>query len=159
MKNKPRARKDGLVVETLPDETLVYDLDRDVAHCLNRSASLVWNHCDGQTTTKQIARVVALEIKQPIDERFVWLALDQLQRNNLLAEAPPRPPNMTGLNRRTALRALGLSAAVVIPVVASIVAPTPAQAASGCANPGQSCASIPCCAGSICNGSFICQAS
>jgi hypothetical protein len=146
-----------LIVQTLPDETLVYDLDRDLAHCLNQSASLVWNYCDGRNTTRQIARAVAQELNQSIDERFVWLALDQLGSNHLLAEMPVAPPQMAKLNRRTAMRALGLSAAVAIPIVASIIAPTPAQAATGCATGGQSCAAIPCCSGFICNGSFICQ--
>ena len=31
----PRARQDELVVEELPDETLVYDLKRHKARCLN----------------------------------------------------------------------------------------------------------------------------
>src|SRR5580765_8468143 len=130
---KPRARREGLIVQTLPDETLVYDLDRDLAHCLNQSASLVWNYCDGRNTAKQIARSVAQELNQSIDERFVWLALDLLDRNHMLAEMPVPPPQMASLNRRTETRALGLSAAVAIPIVASIVAPSPAQAAPGCA--------------------------
>jgi len=38
----PRARKDGLVIKELVNETLVYDLERDEAHCLNQTAALVW---------------------------------------------------------------------------------------------------------------------
>jgi hypothetical protein len=30
---KPIARKQGLVIQELPDEVLVYDLDRDRANC------------------------------------------------------------------------------------------------------------------------------
>lgn len=156
MKIKPRARKEGLVVQTLPDETLVYDLDRDLAHCLNHTASLVWARCDGRTTAKQIASAIAVKLEQPIDERFVWVALDQLSRNHLLADNA-MPPQLSGLSRREVVRALALTAAVGLPVVASIVAPTPAQAATGCATGGQSCALIPCCSGFICNGSNICQ--
>ena len=153
---KPRARTEGLVVQALPDETLVYDLDRDLAHCLNQTAAVIWNRCDGSSTTKQIARAVSIDLNQPIDERFVWVALDQLGRNHLLLDGPPPSP-MSGMGRREVMRALAVSAAVAIPVVASIVAPTPAQAASGCATGGQSCLTIPCCSGFICNGSNICQ--
>ena len=39
----PRARQDELVVEELQDETLVYDLKRHKARCLNRTAALVWS--------------------------------------------------------------------------------------------------------------------
>jgi hypothetical protein len=38
----PRARRDELVVEELDDETLVYDLERHKARCLNHTAALVW---------------------------------------------------------------------------------------------------------------------
>src|SRR3954469_5475581 len=113
--NKPRARREGLIVQALPDETLVYDLDRDRAHCLNQTASLVWNRCDGRNTTKQIARAVSTDLNQPIDERFVWLALDQLSRNHLLKDGPAQPP-ILGMDRREVMRVLAASAAVAIPV-------------------------------------------
>ena len=40
----PRARKDGLVIKELVNETLVYDLERDEAQCLNQTAPLVWKY-------------------------------------------------------------------------------------------------------------------
>ena len=147
---KPKARREGLVVQTLPDETLVYDLDRDVAHCLNQTAALVWNCCDGNRTTKQIARAVSLDLDHPIDEKFVWLALDQLGRNHLLKSGPPAP-GISGMSRREVMRALAVSAAVAVPVVASIVAPMPTQAAS-CLPNGAGCSSgAQCCTG-FCTG-------
>jgi hypothetical protein len=36
MLHTPTARKDQLIVKELDDETLVYDLERDEAHCLNQ---------------------------------------------------------------------------------------------------------------------------
>jgi hypothetical protein len=149
---KPKARSEGLIVQALPDETLVYDLDRDLAHCLNQTAALVWNRCDGNSTTKQIARSVSLDLDHPLDERFVWLALDQLGRNHLLVDGPP-PPLVAGIGRREVMKALAVSAAVAVPVVASIVAPVPAQAAS-CQGPGQACSiGAECCpAVPFCNG-------
>jgi hypothetical protein len=149
----PRARKDGLIVQKLPDETLVYDLERDRAHCLNQTAAFVWQHCDGRSNAKEIARALKDKTKQPVDEKLVWLAIDQLGRSHLLAEPLALPPHVAGLNRREVMRALGLSAAVAIPVVASIVAPMPAQAATGCAHSGQSCASVGCCPGCVCSDS------
>ena len=148
----PRARKDGLIVQNLPDETLVYDLERDRAHCLNQTAAFVWRHCDGRSSAKEIARALKDQIKQPVDEKLVWLAIDQLGRNHLLKERPPPPPNVAGMNRREVVRALGLTAAVAIPVVASIVAPMPAQSAS-CVGQGFACTSQPqCCPGLLCTG-------
>src|SRR5438874_2322290 len=111
---KPKARREGLIVQTLPDETLVYDLDRDSAHCLNQTAALVWNRCDGNSTTKQIARAVSLDLEQTIDENLVWLALDQLGRNHLLISGRPAPV-IPGMSRREVMRALAVSAAVAVP--------------------------------------------
>ena len=148
---KPRARKQGLVVQALPEETLVYDLDRDRAHCLNQTASLVWERCDGRTTTKEIALSLAKSMKLPVNEQIVWLALDQLNRNHLLSEESFIPKTVAGMNRREVVRALGITAAVAIPMVASIVAPTPARASS-CVQPGQPCTSSAQCCTGLCNG-------
>lgn len=148
---KPVARKDGLVIQELPDEILVYDLDSDKAHCLNQTAALVWKRCDGRTTTESIARSLTTELHAPVDEKVVWLALDQLGRNDLLEQRPVPPPMLAGLNRREMVRVLGIAAAVTVPLVTSILAPTPSQAASCLAN-GQPCPGGPStCCSNICS--------
>ena len=142
---KPLARKDGLVIQELPDEVLVYDLDSDRAHCLNQTAAFVWQRCDGRNTTAQITRKLGQQFDCPVDEKIVWLALDQLGRNHLLERQPIPPPALMGMNRRAMVRSLGLAAALAIPVVTSILAPMPAQAAtclpsgSPCSDPTQCC--------------------
>jgi hypothetical protein len=150
---KPKARREGLIVQDLSDETLVYDLDRDRAHCLNQTAALVWNQCDGDRTARQIARAVSSNLGHSIDEKFVWLALDQLGRNHLLIDSHPLP-NVSGMNRREVIKALAVSAAVAVPVVASIVAPMPAQAAT-CFGAGASCSAPAQCCSGICDGVCI----
>ncbi len=153
---KPLARKDGLVIQELPDEVLVYDLDNDRAHCLNQTAAFVWQRCDGRNTTAQIARKLGQQFDCPVDEKIVWLALDQLGRNHLLERQPIPPPALMGMNRRAMVRALGLAAALAIPVVTSILAPMPAQAAT-CTPQGGACVdSSTCCAGLTCQAS-TCQ--
>jgi len=152
---KPLARKEGLVIQELPDELLVYDLDRDKAHCLNQTAALVWRNCDGHATTAAISQSLERELNTTIDEKIVLLALDQLGRNHLLEELPTPPPIMSGLNRREMVRALGIAAAVAVPVVTSIVAPTPAQAAT-CLPSGAACATNAQCCSGVCNGGTTC---
>ena len=143
---KPIARKQGLVIQELPDEVLVYDLDRDRAHCLNQTAAFVWQHCNGRNSTAQIARTLGQQFDCKADENIVWLALDQLGRSHLLDE-PRVPAGLTGMNRRAMVRALGLAAVVAVPVVTSIVAPTPAQAAT-CKGQGAACSTAAeCCPG------------
>ncbi len=144
---KPLARKEGLVIQELPDEVLVYDLDRDRAHCLNETAAFVWQRCDGRTSTVEIARSLGQKVNAPIDEKVVWFAIDQLGRNHLMSSLPVPPQSVAGLNRREMVRVLGIAAVVAVPVVASIVAPAPAEAAT-CVGSGGSCAGGQiCCAG------------
>ena len=54
----PRAKAEGLIVQELPDEVLVYDTARDEAHCLNETVAAVWKHCDGKTTVAEIQRLI-----------------------------------------------------------------------------------------------------
>lgn len=148
--HEPHARKEGLVVRELPNEVLVYDLDRDKAHCLNQTAALVWKHCDGKTSVHEMTRLLESDLKSPVDEKLVWFALDQLSKDHLLEESIVPPAMMAGMSRRQMVRTLGLAAVVAVPLVTSIVAPTPAQAAT-CLASGQACtASAQCCSG-LCN--------
>ena len=121
----PCARRERLIVRELPDEVLVYDLDRDQAHCLNRTAAEVWKQCDGHATPADIARRLGR-----LDERIVWLALDQLSQHHLLKQKVDWPATMSRMSRREAVRRLGIGAAIAIPLISSIIAPTPAQAVS-----------------------------
>ena len=61
----PEARTDGLLIEEVGDgETLVHDLDSHKTHCLNRTAALIWRHCDGRTTISHMADVLERELGQ-----------------------------------------------------------------------------------------------
>ena len=148
---EPRARRDDLVVKEMPDEVLIYDLQSDKAHCLNRTAALVWNYCDGRTTVATMAGRLKQELDIAVDERVVWLALDQLSKKNLLDEEILPPASMAGINRRHMMRAMGLAAVVAVPMVISIVAPVPAQAGS-LGGTGDPCCTGAQCASGLCNG-------
>ncbi|MEN3336011.1 MAG: hypothetical protein V7641_5376 [Blastocatellia bacterium] len=124
------ARRQGLVVQELPDEVLMYDLKRHKAHCLNRTAAFVWNHCDGQTPVDEIAKLMETEWRTPVSEDAVWLALEQLSKADLLEERIILPTAKAGLSRRSAVRRLGFGAMLAVPVVMSLVSPAAAQASS-----------------------------
>ncbi|HWO01133.1 MAG TPA: PqqD family peptide modification chaperone [Blastocatellia bacterium] len=151
----PRARKEGLVVQDMPDELLVYDLDRHKAHCLNQTAALVWKRCDGKTSVKQMVRLLEKDTECPVDEAVVWLAFDQLSKANLLQGQTSKWPGASGISRREVIRRVGLAAAVSLPIVTSIVAPK-AAAAINCRASGQPCTtSAQCCSG-VCTGGTTC---
>ena len=148
----PRARQRGLIIEDLPGEVLVFDSERDRAHCLNQTAALVWKYCDGKTTVSQMARKLERDLNTPnVDERMVSYALEQLSRDHLLDESFVPAAMLSGLTRRQMVRALGLAAVIAVPVVTSIVVPT-AQAATSCSPPGQPCGSSATCCSGLCSG-------
>ena len=125
----PLARTEQLVVQELPDEVLVYDLTRHKAHCLNRTAAFVWNHCDGQSTPEQISSLMEQEWNLPFSVDAVWFTLNKLSKADLLQEAITLPQAQAGMSRRSAIRRLGVGA-LLVPVVMTIVSPTAMAGAS-----------------------------
>jgi hypothetical protein len=122
---KPNAREKGLVVQDLPDETLVYDLERHRAHCLNRTAAAVWRLCDGKRDEAALAMLLEKDLGTAADEDIVRLALRDLDRARLLQEPLAAAPS---LSRRRLIQRLGGS--IALPLVVSIVSPTAVQAAT-----------------------------
>ena len=147
----PLARRNQLVIRELPDEVLVYDLDRHKAHCLNQASALVWKHCDGKMTVAEVKCLLEKELATLIDEDVVWLALAQLRRFHLLEESTTIL--RMKVSRRDLVRKY-LPAALVLPVILTISAPMAVQAASlACGQAGASCSNPgdpPCCPGFNC---------
>ncbi len=129
---RPVARTDGLVVRTVGDETLVYDTRSHRAHCLNRTASDVFRLCDGTRTAREIGSSLAGAEADGCDEGTVTEALGLLAAADLLREAPAPSAATDRNSRREALRRVGLGAALLAPIVTSLVVPTPAEAAATC---------------------------
>lgn len=119
----PLARSEGLVIEELADELLVYDLDVKHAHCLTPAAARVWRSCDGRTSADAIAEDLGLTGAE------LSRALDELERCELLV-APAVIDG--GLSRRElGLRVTKVAAGVAtVPLILSIAAPAAAQTAS-----------------------------
>jgi hypothetical protein len=146
----PKARTKGLVVHPLAHELLVYDLERHKAHCLNKSAAMVWERCDGKTGVAELAQYLGDELKAPVEDEMVWLALDQLERIGLLQEEMPAAQKL-GLSRRALIKRIGVGGAMALPLITSIVAPKAAQAATVCG-------SVNCAAGNVCPTGCTCIA-
>jgi hypothetical protein len=126
----PAARRDRLVVEQLADETLIYDLDRHLAHSLNQSAAIVWNACDGTRTIADLAALLPGELSAGDKEAAVRVALGQLREAQLLTGAMKAEKQEVSASRRALLVKIGISAAIAtIPLITSIgVPPAHAQA-------------------------------
>lgn len=126
----PIARKAGLVVQEVPDEVLVYDLDTNKAHCLNKTAAAVWRFCDGKTSVREIAQFLSSESGTNVDSDLVWLAIDQLNESALLETQAET--KFQGQSRREAIRKIGIASMIALPIVASLVAPKSAMASTSC---------------------------
>lgn len=154
---KPHARDEGIIVRELPDEALVYDLERHKAHCLNRTAAAVWRLCDGTKDEATLARLVGRELGARPSEDLVRLALEELGKAHLLREKMPRSSGPR-VSRRRVIERLGQ--AVALPLIASIVSPTAAQAATcritGPVQPADCNAGNPNALGCCCTNSRIC---
>ena len=125
----PHARKDGLVIKELPNETLVYDLERDEAHCLNQTAALVWKRCDGKTTIAKMTSLLQEKLDTSVNADVVWLAVRQLQRFHLVESYDGEIVVMPTVSRRNLVLKYA-PAALVLPLIMSISAPAAAQAAT-----------------------------
>jgi hypothetical protein len=154
----PEARREDIVVHELPDETLVYDLKRHKALCLNRAAGLVWKHCDGRTSVAEMSVLLERELQTPVAHEVVCFALGRLDRARLLRERLILPSGVARLSRRELVQ-MGLAAAIAVPAIMSVIAPRAVQAAT-CLAGGKPCTSNSQCCSNVCQltgSSFVCH--
>jgi len=149
---KPAARREGILIRELPGEMLVYQGGEHRAHCLNRTAATVFENADGTRSVADIARLLAPDADPAESEAAVEEALTLLGEAGLLETQT----SSYGWSRRDWVRKVGVAAAVLLPAVASIVVPAPAEAAATCV---ASCATKPDGTPCSCFGSDPCTAS
>ena len=124
--SKPLARTEDLIIEDLDDEILIYDTKTARAHCLSGAAAMVWRACDGDLSEESLADSLDL------DGETVQIALAQLEEKGLLDVGPVPLLEGNGHTRRefTISTAKVGAAAAAAPMIYSILAPTPAAAAT-----------------------------
>ena len=107
--NFPTARHDGLIVERLDDEVLVFDELAGRGHCLSGDAARVWDLCDGTRSHDGLARDLGL----PADA--LASALAQLDACSLL-----EPTIEAMVYSRRDMSKLAAKAALATPVIYSL---------------------------------------
>jgi hypothetical protein len=132
----PVARDEGLLVENVGDETVIYDDKTKEAHCLSPLAAVVFAHCNGRTSVERLATLAAERLDHSVEDADVMDALAQLEERELLAV-----PLRGGVSRRDMLRrsAAVTGGAALAPLITSVAAP-PAIAAQTA-----TCANLLCC--------------
>lgn len=156
----PASRSDGLLVEQVGKETVVFDVEANEAHCLKGLASVVFTHADGKTKAEDLAAIAERELGEQVSFAQVQEAIAQLESVSLL-DTPLLVRD--GLSRRDVIKRAGVigAAASSVPLITSVLTPASALATnssipSGCSGCGQNkdCASNHCCqsnAGKSCN--------
>lgn len=123
--------RENLLVQELKDEVLLYDQTTSKSYCLNETAKIVFDACDGKKDFSNL--------NLPAD--IIYLSLDELKKHNLIQSDYVSP--FGGMNRREVIKRVGLASMIALPVISSLVAPSAVQAASGCVNPSGAAAGQP----------------
>lgn len=122
MNKLPKTRTQNFVVQETANEVLIYDLATNKAFCLNETAAIVFNACDGKTSFAELNR------KHNFTDELIFLTLDSLSKENLLDENFSEP--FDRMKRREIIKKIGLATMVTLPLVSSVVAPKAVMAAS-----------------------------
>lgn len=127
MNKLPKARTNGIVVQDANAEVLIYDLRMNKIYALNETSKFVWKHCDGTTSAAEIVGKLNRQFQTNVNEDFIWLVLDGLQKENLLETAIELPK----IKRRELIKKIGLTSMIALPLITSLIAPVAAHAQSG----------------------------
>lgn len=132
MNSLPKVRIEDIVVQEFDNEVLIYDLKKNKAFCLNATSAAIWQACDGRRNIAEIIKFVNQKLNSQANEDIIWFSLNQLKKENLLENVTDLPNNFAGMSRRQAIKKLGISSLVTLPLIATITFPTAAQSNSTC---------------------------
>lgn len=138
--NFPQARDENVVVESVGDETVIYDLDTHVAHALKPLAAAVYAYADGKNTAAEIAELASYRLATAVSEADVVEAIAQLEAISMITA--PVLNVRTGLSRRQALKsfaAAGAGSVLVMSVATSAASACYTCTASQYPNANASC--------------------
>lgn len=141
----PLRKTQGLIIEKMGDDQLVYHTERSQAFHLNPTLGQIWELCDGH---RDLAAICAS--LPHLEAADVEKGLQQLSENGLLQSEAP----LTGVSRRKLLKGLG-RAAVAAPLLTMVAVPAGVAAASAAANPCTGCGGV---SGSRCPNGCACIA-
>ncbi len=127
-----KARRDGLFVQDVGDELVIYDRNTRKAHRLNPTAALVWRACDGETRLADIVEAVQRKLGPAADENLVRIAMGRLAAVHLLEKDLGPSVGEVAESRRAFLRKGAAAGAIslLMPVVVTLPRPSLAAALS-----------------------------
>jgi len=135
----PVARTEKLLIQEVGNELVIYDQETNASHCLTSVAASVWHYCNGQNTVEDIAQLLEQDLSTYSDadvdiKELVYLSLQELERFQLIRGYLREPAAVSTMSRRkmvkTATLVGGFAIGSMLPLVKSIMAPTPVMAQS-----------------------------
>lgn len=118
MNSLPLARSVNIVLQETGNELLVYDLRINKAYCLNETARMIFNLCDGHKTISEISYVVSRKLKTPVVEELVLLTINDLKNNGLIEDTYDQSSQLLPeKNRREIIKRVGLASMVALPLI------------------------------------------
>ena len=132
----PVARSHNAVVQNLPDEVLIYDLNINKAYCLNSTSALIYRLCDGNHSIADISQNLTRKLNQPVSEEIVRLALDEMKKQDLLSNGDELDTEFEDVSRRDLIRRIGFTSVLALPLISTVIAPTAVSAQSACTDGG-----------------------
>src|ERR1700676_4180317 len=123
-----RKRHDGRIVKRVDDELVIYDEQNHKVSHLNKAAAIVWEYCDSASSLDDLAHTLASHSELPASVDLAGLALQELRDADLIEGSFASVAGREVARRDVIARMAAL--ALALPAVVSLLAPTPAMAAS-----------------------------
>lgn len=121
-------KKATVSTEVIGDGLGVFDPAQNKSYLLNATSALVWQHCDGNTSSQELTALLTrkFNVTGAQAEQLTQVAMDELANFNLFESEAQRPlvvpqPGLTRRQVLTRLAAAGISAAL-LPLVSPVVA-------------------------------------
>lgn len=126
----PAVRKDQLLCEDLSEECVIYDGRQTKAHHFNSTLTWIWRRCDGNTSIESLASDFEQQFNVTNGLPVVLTGLQQLDARDLLQSPLDINEVMAAEATAVSRRSVVAGGSVLMPLVFSILAPTPAAAKS-----------------------------
>lgn len=137
----PTPRAEGLLVQKVVEEAVVYDLESKEAHCLKPLAAFVFEACDGTASVAQISERARSSLGVSITEASIADIVCELEQSKLL-EVPLLVMDSDGVSRRDMMRRIafaGAAASVAGSMITTVAAPSALAATTSCTGQAQGC--------------------
>jgi hypothetical protein len=81
-------RRTGVQSRLVEGEMIVLDREHDLIHQLNKTATFIWEHCDGQQSAAEIANALceSFEVDEATALKEVIETLERLQNLRLIGD-------------------------------------------------------------------------